>query len=74
MSKWIKSDIEKDELGGVAVHPDAAVSPVGVEPGTLQELYIYNSTFRILEVFLIVVAISAGVAVFYINRRNRERK
>ncbi len=64
---------ELDELGEDTVLPEAVVSSDVVEPGPLQEFYINNSGLRFLEVFLIVAALTTGVAGLYINRRNRER-
>jgi len=60
-----------DDLGGDVVFPETAKPPVLDEPNPLKNFFTHNSALRFLEVLLIFIAVTAGVMVIYLNRRNQ---
>jgi len=66
------SEIEK--AGKDAVVPGTLESPEPDKLSLFQEFFFENSALRFLEILLIVVAVTAGVGVVYLNRRYQERE
>jgi hypothetical protein len=65
---------EYEESGGDAAVPGVYESPDAARPNPFREFFFNNSALRFLEIFLIAVAISAGIAVIYLSRRYQERE
>jgi hypothetical protein len=65
---------EIEEAGGDAVVPEAVDSHDADKLSAFQEFHYQKFALRFFELFLLVVAITAGVGAIYLNRRSQERE